>query len=177
MTRYFDAPFPEAVESLRQALYPRLLPRNWARDSYEESSGAEAESPDTLDEWVEICHRAGQTRPTQILLRYGATGDWNALHRVLYGDMVFPLQVVINLNDARRRPHRRRVPPGRTATEGPVPRYVDPDPARPRPGLHHPRPPGQVRPRLVRPSPVRHGVSTIHSGHRHTLGLVFHDAK
>ncbi len=59
--RYFDKPFPEAVESLRQALYPRLLPI--ARDWYAKL-GREAEWPDTLDEWLDICHRAGQTRPT-----------------------------------------------------------------------------------------------------------------
>ena len=93
--RYFDRPFPEAVESLRQALYPRLLPI--ARDWYAKL-GREAEWPDALDEWLDRCHQAGQVRPTPILLRYGA-GDWNALHRDLYGDKVFPLQVVINLND------------------------------------------------------------------------------
>lgn len=93
--RYFDRPFPEAVEALRQALYPRLLPI--ARDWYGKLR-RDAEWPDTLDEWLEMCHQAGQTRPTPILLRYGP-GDWNALHRDLYGDKVFPLQVVINLND------------------------------------------------------------------------------
>jgi hypothetical protein len=93
--RYFAEPFPEPVRRLREALYPELLPI--ARDWYARL-GREAEWPDTLAEWLDICHAAGQPRPTPILLRYGQ-GDWNALHRDLYGDKVFPLQVVINLND------------------------------------------------------------------------------
>ena len=93
--RYFKAPYPEPVERLKQALYPRLLPiaRDWwAR------LGRPAPWPDTLDEWLRMCHDAGQAKSTAILLRYGR-GDWNALHRDLYGDLVFPLQVVINLNE------------------------------------------------------------------------------
>ena len=157
--RYFDRPFPEAIEALRQALYPRLLPI--ARDWYAKL-GRDAEWPDTLDEWLDMCHRAGQTRPTPILLRYGA-GDWNALHRDLYGDKVFPLQVVINLND-----------PGVDHTGGEFllveqrPRAqsrgtVHPHPPRPRPRLHHPRPPRPLNPRLVRlPRPPRR----LHHPHR-----------
>ena len=170
--RYFDRPFPEAVEALRQALYPRLLPI--ARDWYAKL-GRDAEWPDTLDEWLEICHQAGQTRPTPILLRYGP-GDWNALHRDLYGDKVFPLQVVINLND-----------PGVDHTGGEFllveqrPRAQSRGTATLIPQGH-----GLVFTTRDRPvpstrgwsaSPVRHGVSPIHTGHRHTLGLVFHDAK
>ena len=92
--RYFAAPYPEPVERLKQALYPRLLPI--ARD-WQAKLGRPAPWPDTLDEWLRMCHDAGQRKPTAILLRYGP-GDWNALHRDLYGDLVFPLQVVINLN-------------------------------------------------------------------------------
>jgi hypothetical protein len=118
--------------------------------------------------------RAGQTRPTPLLLRYGA-GDWNALHRDLYGDKVFPLQVVINLND-----------PGRDHTGGEFllveqrPRAQSRGSARLVPRGH-----GLVfttRDRPVRSArgwsaaPVRHGVSVIRSGQRHTLGLLFHDA-
>ena len=170
--RYFAEPFPEAVESLRQALYPRLLPI--ARDWYAKL-GREAEWPDTLDEWLGICHRAGQTRPTPILLRYGP-GDWNALHRDLYGDKVFPLQVVINLND-----------PGVDHTGGEFllveqrPRAQSRGTATLIPHGHglvfttRDRPVESVRGWSA--SPVRHGVSTIRTGHRHTLGLAFHDAK
>lgn len=169
--RYFTDPFPEQVDRLRTELYPRLLPiaRAWyAR------LGRTAEWPDTLADWLDVCHEAGQTRPTPILLRYGE-GDWNALHRDLYGDKVFPLQVVINLNDpgvdhtggefllveqrprAQSRGHARLIPQGH--------------------GLVF-----TTRDRPVRSArgwsaaPVRHGVSTIRSGSRHTLGLVFHDA-
>lgn len=94
--KYFHAPYPEPIERLKQALYPRLLPI--ARDWWGGKLGREAIWPDTLDEWLELCHRAGgQNKSTAILLKYGA-GDWNALHRDLYGDLVFPLQVVLNLN-------------------------------------------------------------------------------
>ena len=170
--RYFDRPFPEAVESLRQALYPRLLPI--ARDWYAKL-GREAEWPDALDEWLDRCHQAGQVRPTPILLRYGA-GDWNALHRDLYGDKVFPLQVVINLND-----------PGADHTGGEF-LLVEQRPRAQSRGTSTliPRGHGLVFTTRDRPvksargwsaAPVRHGVSAIRSGQRHTLGLVFHDAK
>jgi uncharacterized protein len=169
--RYFAAPFPEVVEGLRQALYPRLLPiaRTWAQRLRRADTW-----PATLDDWLDECHAAGQSRPTPILLRYEA-GDWNALHRDLYGDKVFPLQVVINLND-----------PGVDHTGGEFllveqrPRAQSRATATTIPFGH-----GLVfttRDRPVRSargwstSPVRHGVSVIRSGRRHTLGLVFHDA-
>lgn len=169
--RYFTPPFPPAVEELKQALYPRLL--QIARDWYARL-GRPTPWPDTLDEWLDMCHAAGQTKSTPILLRYGA-GDWNALHHDLYGELVFPLQVVINLNDpgvdhdggefllveqrprAQSRGHARLIPQGH--------------------GLAF-----TTRDRPVRSArgwsaaPVRHGVSTIRSGERYTLGLVFHDA-
>jgi len=169
--RYFDRPFPEAVESLRQALYPRLLPI--ACDWYAKL-GREAEWPDALDEWLDRCHQAGQVRPTPILLRYGA-GDWNALHRDLYGDKVFPLQVVVNLND-----------PGADHTGGEF-LLVEQRPRAQSRGTATLIPQGHglvftTRDRPVASArgwsaaPVRHGVSTIRSGRRYTLGLVFHDA-
>ena len=169
--RYFAAPYPEPVERLKQALYPRLLPiaRDWwAR------LGRPAPWPDTLDEWLRTCHNAGQVKPTAILLRYQA-GDWNALHRDLYGDLVFPLQVVINLNE-----------PGTDHSGGEFllmeqrPRAQSRGTATLLPHCH-----GYLfttRDRPVRSArgwsaaPVRHGVSVIRSGQRHTLGLVFHDA-
>jgi uncharacterized protein len=169
--RYFTAPFPEPVEKLRQALYPRLLPI--ARDWYEKL-GRTPEWPDTLDEWLRICHDAGQIRPTPILLRYG-TGDWNALHRDLYGEKIFPLQVVINLNE-----------PGGDHSGGEF-LLVEQRPRAQSRGTATLIPQGHglvftTRDRPVKSargwsaSPVRHGVSTIRSGRRHTLGLVFHDA-
>ncbi|HWD77246.1 MAG TPA: 2OG-Fe(II) oxygenase [Kribbella sp.] len=169
--KYFDAPFPEPVDALRHALYPRLLPI--ARDWYAKL-GRDAEWPDDLDDWLEICHRAGQTRPTPILLRYGP-GDWNALHRDLYGEKVFPLQVVINLNE-----------PGIDHTGGEF-LLVEQRPRAQSRGTSTLVPHGHgllftTRDRPVRSArgwsaaPVRHGVSAIRSGQRHTLGLVFHDA-
>jgi len=169
--RYFAAPFPDPVERLRQALYPRLLPV--ARDWYAKL-GRVAEWPETLDEWLDVCHAAGQTRPTPILLRYGE-GDWNALHRDLYGDKVFPLQVVINLNE-----------PGRDHTGGEF-LLVEQRPRAQSRGTAVLIPHGHglvftTRDRPVRSArgwsaaPVRHGVSAVRSGRRYTLGLVFHDA-
>lgn len=82
--RYFDHPLPALVGQLREAFYPHLLPiaRDWAT-----KLGKPAPWPDTLTEWLDRCHQAGQTKPTAILLRY-RQGDWNALHRDLYGDLV-----------------------------------------------------------------------------------------
>jgi uncharacterized protein len=169
--RYFAEPFPEPVARLREALYPRLLPV--ARDWYAKL-GRPAEWPDTLAEWLTVCHRAGQVKPTPILLRYQA-GDWNALHRDLYGDKVFPLQVVINLTS-----------PGTDHTGGEF-LLVEQRPRAQSRGtaMLIPRGHGLVfttRDRPVRSArgwsaaPVRHGVSVVNSGKRYTLGLVFHDA-
>jgi uncharacterized protein len=169
--RYFAEPFPAAVAALREALYPRLLPvaRDWwAR------LGRPAPWPDALPEWLDMCHAAGQARPTPILLKYGE-GDWNALHRDLYGELVFPLQVVINLSD-----------PGVDHTGGEFVLCEQRPRAQSRAtAILIPRGHGLVfttRDRPVRSArgwsaaPVRHGVSVIRSGHRFTLGLVFHDA-
>jgi hypothetical protein len=92
--RYFAHPLPDVVAELRAAFWPHLLPvaRDWA-----DRLGWPAPWPDDLDDWLAACHDAGQTRPTPLMLRYGP-GDWNALHRDLYGDLVFPLQVVVGLD-------------------------------------------------------------------------------
>ena len=169
--RYFAHPLPAPVHALRAAFWPHLLPvaRTWA-----DRHGSPARWPDDLDEWLAACHAAGQGRPTPLLLRYGP-GDWNALHRDLYGDLVFPLQVVIGLDDpdvdyeggefvvveqrprAQSRATAMRIPLGH--------------------GLVF-----TTRDRPVRgargwsAAPMRHGVSVVRSGRRTTLGLVFHDA-
>lgn len=169
--RYFDAPYPEPIERLKQALYPRLLPI--ARDWWNKL-GRPAPWPDTLDEWLDQCHDVGQTKSTAILLKYGEK-DWNALHRDLYGNLVFPLQVVINLSR-----------PGIDHTGGEFllleqrPRAQSRGTATLLPHGH-----GYVFTTRDRPiasrrgwsaAPVRHGVSAIRSGERYTLALVFHDA-
>lgn len=160
--RYFERPYPEPIDELKRALYPRLLPiaRDWWR-----KLGRDTPWPDDT---------AGQTRSTAILLRYGQ-GDWNALHRDLYGELVFPLQVVINLSD-----------PGVDHTGGEFllleqrPRAQSRGTATVLPYCH-----GFVFTTRERPvqstrgwsaAPVRHGVSVVRSGERFTLGLVFHDA-
>jgi uncharacterized protein len=169
--RYFADPYPEAVVALKRALYPKLLPA--ARDWWT-NLGRESPWPDDLDEWLQMCHSAGQTRSTAILLKYGA-GDWNALHRDLYGEFVFPLQVVINLSE-----------PGVDHTGGEFLLYEQRPRAQSRgTATTIPRGHGLVFTTRDRPvkstrgwsaAPVRHGVSVIRSGTRFTLGLVFHDA-
>ncbi|MFJ8477047.1 2OG-Fe(II) oxygenase [Kitasatospora sp. NPDC094011] len=169
--RYFGHDLPEPVHALRRALYPHLLTvaRGWAA-----KLGRPAPWPDSLDEWLERCHAAGQAKSSQILLRYGP-GDWNALHRDLFGDLVFPLQVVIGLDEQGTDytggefllvEQRARAQSRGTSTV-----------LRQGHGLVF-----TTRDRPVRSargfsaSPVRHGVSTVRSGRRHALGLVFHDA-
>ncbi len=169
--RYFAEPFPEAVTGLKRALYPRLLPV--ARDWWTRL-GRETPWPDSLREWLAMCHAAGQAKSTPILLKYRA-GDWNALHRDLYGDLVFPLQAVINLND-----------PGVDHTGGEFLLYEQRPRAQSRAtATLIPHGHGLVFTTRDRPvesrrgwsaAPVRHGVSVIRSGQRFTLALVFHDA-
>jgi hypothetical protein len=169
--RYFAEPFPEAVTGLKRALYPRLLPI--ARDWWSRL-GRETPWPDSLPEWLAMCHAAGQVKSTPILLKYQA-GDWNALHRDLYGDLVFPLQAVINLNN-----------PGVDHTGGEFLLYEQRPRAQSRAtATLIPHGHGLVFTTRDRPvesrrgwscAPVRHGVSVIRSGQRFTLALVFHDA-
>ncbi len=169
--RYFRTPYPAPVEGLKQALSPRLLPI--ARDWWAKL-GRPAPWPGTLDEWLTVCHDTGQARSTAILLRYGKD-DGNALHRDLYGDLVFPLQVVINLNE-----------PGVDHTGGEFV-LVEQRPRAQSRGTATLLPLGHgylftTRDRPVRSArgwsaaPVRNGVSAIRSGEHHPLGLVFHDA-
>jgi uncharacterized protein len=170
--RYFDRPLPKLVEELRAAFWPHLLPiaRMWA-----ERLGQPAPWPESFEEWLDQCHEAGQTRPTPLLLRYGP-GDWNALHRDLYGELVFPLQVVIGLDrpgvdytggefitvEQRPRAQSRGAASVMAQGEGLVFATRDrPVPSR----------------RGWSVAPMRHGVSVLRSGRRHTLGLVFHDAR
>ncbi len=169
--RYFDRPLPDIVAALRAAFWPHLLPvaRDWA-----ERLGQPAPWPDDLEEWLGHCHRAGQTRPTPLILRYGP-GDWNALHRDLYGDLVFPLQVVIGLDQpgedftggefvvVEQRPRAQSRATSTTIGRGQALVFATRD-----------RPVQSAR--GWSKAPMRHGVSVLRAGRRHTLGLVFHDA-
>ncbi|MET7535967.1 2OG-Fe(II) oxygenase [Streptomyces sp. NPDC005507] len=169
--RYFTHELPDLVRELREAFYPRLLPvaRDWA-----DKLGKPAPWPDSLDEWIGMCHAAGQDRSAQILLRY-EPGDWNALHRDVFGDMLFPLQVVIGLDapgtdftggeflmtEQRARAQSRGS--STTLLQGHGLIFTTRDrPVASKRGWSN--------------APMRHGVSTVRTGQRHTLGLVFHDA-
>jgi len=169
--RYFTHDLPPAVSALRAALYPRLLPvaRDWAA-----RLGRPAPWPDSLEEWLEACHAAGQDRSAQILLRYGE-GDWNALHRDVFGDMLFPLQVVVGLDEygvdhtggeflmVEQRPRAQSRGTATALRQGHGLVFTTRDrPVRTRRGWSA--------------AAMRHGVSTVRSGRRHSLGIVFHDA-
>ncbi len=169
--RYFDYPLPPPVARLRTALYPALVP---VANRWHEAMGLPARFPERHADFIARCHAAGQVRPTPLLLQYGP-GDYNCLHRDLYGEQVFPLQVVLLLSA-----------PGRDFDGG---EFV----------MTEQRPRMQSRPMVlplrqgdaaviaVHQRPVqgtrgvyrvnlRHGVSRVQSGRRHTLGLIFHDA-
>ena len=169
--RYFRYPLPPLIAGLRAALYPRLVP---VANRWHEAMGIETRFPDWLSDFTARCHAAGQNRPTPLLLRYGE-GDYNCLHQDLYGDHVFPLQVVVLLSK-----------PGHDFSGG---EFV----------MTEQRPRMQSRPQVVplaqgdavvfavqhRPVQgsrgiyrvnLRHGVSRLHAGRRHTAGIIFHDA-
>jgi uncharacterized protein len=170
--KYFSYPLPDAISELRPALYARL---QGIANRWNEAMGIEIRYPQTHEAFLKRCHAAGQIQPTPLLLQYGA-GDYNCLHQDLYGEHVFPLQVAVLLSE-----------PGRDFTGG---EFV----------LTEQRPRMQSRAEVVplaqgdavafavhhRPVQgtrgtyrvnLRHGVSRIRSGHRHTLGVIFHDAK
>jgi hypothetical protein len=169
--RYFAYPLPSLLQGLRTTLYPHLAP---LANIWHERMGIETRFPATHEAFLERCHKAGQTRPTPLLLQYGP-GDYNCLHQDLYGWHVFPLQVATLLSQ-----------PGRDFDGG---EFV----------LTEQRPRMQTRlsvvplsrgdavlfavnSRPVRGSrgdyrvALRHGVSKIRRGRRHTVGIIFHDA-
>jgi uncharacterized protein len=170
--KYFSYPLPSLIEQLRPALYAKL---NGVANRWNEAMGIDIRYPPAHEAFLKRCHEAGQTRPTPLLLQY-EPDDYNCLHQDLYGEHVFPLQVAILLSQ-----------PGRDFTGG---EFV----------LTEQRPRMQSRPEVVplaqgdavafavhhRPVQgtrgvyrvnLRHGVSRIRSGHRHTVGVIFHDAK
>jgi uncharacterized protein len=170
--KYFAYPLPDLVATLRTALYARLAP---IADRWNEAMGIKVRYPVEHSAFIARCHKAGQTRPTPLLLQYGE-GDYNCLHQDLYGEHVFPLQVVMLLSE-----------PGKDFTGG---EFV----------LTEQRPRMQSRAEVVplrrgdaavfavhhRPVQgtrgnyrvnLRHGVSRLRSGRRHTAGIIFHDSK
>ncbi len=171
--RYFSHPLPDAIQTARSAFYEHLAPiaNRWSKLL----SGDNPTFPDSHAELLRRCREAGQTRPTPLLLRYHA-GDWNALHQDLYGDVYFPLQVVTVLSAPgadfcggefvllEQRPRAQSRAHVLTPERGAF--VIFPTRERPNPGArgHH---------RVA----LRHGVSTVTSGERTALGIIFHDSK
>lgn len=169
--KYFKYPLPDIVKDLREGLYPLLVP---IANEWHERMGMKTKFPTTHKDYIGECHKAGQLRPTPLLLKYKEDG-YNCLHQDVYGDLLFPLQAAVLLSK-----------PNEDFNGG---QFV----------LTEQRPRMQSRVEVVslnqgdavifavRNKPVRgvkrdykvtmrHGVSRIHKGHRHTLGIIFHDA-
>jgi len=169
--RYFSYPLPPMVEALRAALYPRLAP---IANGWMARQGQESRFPDDHAAYLTRCHEAGQARPTPLLLRYGP-GDYNCLHQDLYGAEVFPLQAAVLLSQ-----------PGRDFTGGEF-ILTEQRPRQQSRVMVAPLAQGDGLVFAVNSRPVRgtrgdyqvkmrHGVSRLHTGQRHTLGIIFHDA-
>jgi uncharacterized protein len=170
--KYFSYPLPPIVQQLRNDIYPELAPlaNDWAR----RLSTPQFRYPEDLPAFVEQCHRAGQKRPTPLLLKYGP-GDFNCLHQDRYGEVFFPFQVTFFLSQygkdfsggefvlAEQRPRRQSRVEVITPDQGDA--LIFPVHHRPISGTR-----GYYRANL------RHGVSTVQSGERYTLGVIFHDA-
>jgi hypothetical protein len=171
--KYFNYPLPGIVQELRSSIYPHLaaLANQWA----DRLGSKLPRYPETLADFIEQCHRAGQKRPTPLLLKYGA-GDFNRLHQDLYGEIVFPFQVTFFLSQrgrdfaggefvlAEQQPRRQSRIEVLSPDQGDAVIF----------SVHH-RPVRGAR-GYYRAN-LRHGVSTIHSGQRYTLGIIFHDAQ
>ena len=169
--RYFAYPLPEIVGALRTTIYPHLVP---IANRWSTNMSLPTVYPAEHTSFVERCHAAGQTRPTPLLLQYGE-GDYNCLHQDLYGEHVFPLQVALLLSEPERdftggefvmteqRPRQQSRPMVIALTRGDAVVFaVDQRPLVGTRGFYRVR--------------MRHGVSRITSGRRHTLGVIFHDA-
>jgi hypothetical protein len=171
--RYFDHPLPDPIADLRTSFYAHLAPvaNRWS----ERLGGAADAFPAAHEDLLERCRAAGQERPTPLILRYGE-GDWNALHQDLYGDVYFPFQVLTVLSE-----------PGADYEGGQLVLLEQRPRAQSRAHvLTPPRGAFVIFPTQVRPNAgkrgyhrvgMRHGVSTITSGRRTALGIIFHDAR
>src|ERR1700709_594063 len=170
--KYFAYPLPDLIAGLRPALYAKL---RGVANRWNEAMGLDTRYPENHDAFLRRGHAAGQTRPTPLLLQYGA-GDYNCLHHDLYGEHVFPLQGAILLAEPARdfaggefvlteqRPRMQSRPEVVPLAQGDAVAFA----------VHH-RPVHGTR-GLHRVN-LRHGVSRLRSGHRHTVGVIFHDAK
>jgi hypothetical protein len=169
--RYFQYPLPSLIGALRATLYRRLAP---IANRWHSMMRIDGTFPQEHDAFIERCHAAGQTRPTPLLLKY-SSGDYNCLHQDLYGEHVFPLQVAILLSQPQR-----DFTGGEFVLTEQRPRMqsrVDVVPLQLGDAVIfavHQRPMSGSR--GVYRVTMRHGVSRIRSGHRQTLGVIFHDA-
>jgi hypothetical protein len=170
--KYFNYPLPDPIAGLRPALYG---PLSTIANRWNEAMGIDVRFPADHAAFLKRCQDAGQTRPTPLLLQYEA-GDYNCLHQDLYGEHVFPLQVAILLSEPGRdfeggefvlteqRPRMQSRPEVVPLRQGDAVAFA----------VHHRPVQGTRGPYRVN---LRHGVSRIRSGHRHTFGVIFHDAK
>jgi hypothetical protein len=170
--RYFAYPLPQVVSALRAAFYVKLAP---LANRWNERLSEETRFPSAHADFLARCHAAGQLRPTPLLLQYGS-GDYNCLHQDLYGEQVFPLQVAVLLSEpdeeftggefvlTEQRPRRQTRVEVCPMRRGDAVVFA----------VHH-RPAQGVR--GVYRVNMRHGVSELRSGRRHTLGVIFHDAR
>lgn len=169
--KYFAYPLPQIVATLRTELYTRLAP---IANRWNAAMGIEIQYPESHAEFIKRCHDAGQNKPTPLLLQYGS-GDYNCLHQDLYGEHVFPIQVAVLLSEpvkdftggefvlTEQRPRMQSRPEVVPLRQGDAVAFA----------VHH-RPVQGTR-GFYRVN-LRHGVSRIRSGHRHTVGIIFHDA-
>jgi hypothetical protein len=170
--KYFAYPLPEAVAELRTVLYPPLAE---IANRWNEAMSISVRYPRTHAEYLARCHKAGQNKPTPLLLQYGV-GDYNCLHQDLYGELVFPLQLTILLTRpgvdfaggefvlTEQRPRMQSRVEVVALAQGEA--VIFPVHHRPVQGAR-----GAYRVNM------RHGVSRLRSGQRYTLGIIFHDAK
>jgi hypothetical protein len=169
--KYYAYPLPEPIATLRREVYPHLVP---VANRWNETMNINVQYPSKHTEFIERCHAAGQVRPTPLILQY-AEGDFNCLHQDLYGEHVFPLQLAILLSEPGRdftggefvmteqRPRMQSRPEVVPLRQGDAVIFA----------VHHRPVNGTRGPYRVN---LRHGVSRLRSGHRHTVGVIFHDA-